>query len=292
MNQPKLDAFYTKKPVARDCINFFLTKTKNLLKEKMCFVEPSAGNGSFSSQLPKNSTIPLDIAPADSSIKKQDFFEFIHHCKNKEVVTIGNPPFGRRSKMAIKFFNHAAMFSSWIAFIVPFQFKKYSVHSKLDKNFQLIATMNLKKNSFLSKGKNFNLNCCFQIWTKRKTPYPNQRILQSPPIKHADLELFQYNNTPAAKKYFNKAKYKWDIAIYRQGFYFKRNQITFTQEKQLNAKIQYIFIKFNKSRAKKIIAQIDFRQLANKNTSTPGFGKADLVAEYIVQDQKMQTKSN
>ena len=182
--------------------------------------------------------------------------------------------------MAIDFFNRAASFSHWIAFIVPFQFKKYSVHSKLDKRFKLVAQMDLEPNSFLFKGKDYRVNACFQIWTRRRTSYQNKRILKRPPIKHRDFELFQYNRTEQTLTFFDQKKYQWDIAVYRQGFYFSRQPLTISNAKKLDSKIQYIFIKFKREIARKIFDQLDFKKLANRNTVIPGFGKADLVSEY------------
>lgn len=87
------------------------------------FLEPSAGNGSFLNYL--NNYVALDIAPEDARIKKQDFLSYTPSITN--FITIGNPPFGKRSKLAIEFFNKASEMSNVIAFIVPVSFMKWSV---------------------------------------------------------------------------------------------------------------------------------------------------------------------
>ena len=81
----------------------------------------------------------------------------------------------------------------------------------------------------------------------------------------------------------------WTIAVYRQGY--KDYKRIFTQnDKQLvidemngtitGKKVQFFFIKPLNEVAEAIINKIDFEKLANRNTSIPGFGKADFVEYY------------
>lgn len=56
----------------------------------------------------------------------------------EKMIAIGNPPFGKRLKLAIDFFNHCTKFCHTIAFIVPVQFRKFGVQRHLDKDFHLI----------------------------------------------------------------------------------------------------------------------------------------------------------
>ena len=107
----QLDKFYTKPHVAKECLNFLYDRFSII--KTMTFIEPSAGNGSFSSLI--ENCIALDIKPEAPNIKEQDFFTFTP--EPGDYVTFGNPPFGKRSKMAIDFFNHAATYSKIIAFI-------------------------------------------------------------------------------------------------------------------------------------------------------------------------------
>ena len=81
----------------------------------------------------------------------------------------------------------------------------------------------------------------------------------------------------------------WTIAVYRQGY--KDYKKIFTQKDKTTVisemdgsstgkKIQFFFIKPLNDTAKSIINKMDFEKLANRNTSTPGFGKADFVDYY------------
>ncbi|HEY4495095.1 MAG TPA: hypothetical protein VJC01_01440 [Candidatus Paceibacterota bacterium] len=164
----KLDQFYTKITIAQKCHKFMLGKFGRLNIRNPFFVEPSAGSGSFLNLLNPKRRFGLDIEPRGKNIRKQDFLEWRYDGRGKNnIVVIGNPPFGRRARLAIKFFNKSAEFAHTIGFIVPVQFRKYSVHSKLNSSFKLIAEKFLPKNSFITEdGSDFDVNCVFQIWTK------------------------------------------------------------------------------------------------------------------------------
>ena len=100
-------------------------------------LEPSAGTGSFFKQLPVNKRIGVDIQPKFDGIIEMDYFDFVPQF-GKSYLVIGNPPFGRISSIAVKFFNKSATFADCIAFIIPRTFKRVSIQNKLNLNFKLI----------------------------------------------------------------------------------------------------------------------------------------------------------
>ena len=155
----ELDKFYTKKEIAKELISYLdVTKYDKI-------IEPSAGNGSFSKQI-KNITA-FHIMPEDNSIEKMDFFCF--NSDKGNILTIGNPPFGRNASMAIKFFNHAAEYSKTISFIVPLSFRKESIQKKLNPYFVLLKDIDIPADSFTCMGKDYPVPCCFQIWERTET---------------------------------------------------------------------------------------------------------------------------
>jgi hypothetical protein len=160
-----LDKFYTKPEIAKKCIN----KINELydIEKWDLIIEPSAGNGSFLLQIDSNNKIGLDILPEHDSIIKQDFFEYLPPKEKKNILIIGNPPFGKVSSLAIKFFNHAANFANTnvIAFIIPRTFRKFSVQNKLNYFFHLKHDEDIetKPCSFIPS---MAVKCCFQIWEK------------------------------------------------------------------------------------------------------------------------------
>ena len=125
-----LDKFYTIPSIVDKCINDIQSKYD--FNNFDLIIEPSAGNGSFFTKIPPTvKKIGIDII-------EQDFFNYIPDDNKKNILVIGNPPFGKVSSLAIKFFNHASNWSNVIAFIIPRTFRRISVQNKLNKNFHLI----------------------------------------------------------------------------------------------------------------------------------------------------------
>lgn len=270
----KLDKFYTKPEIAQQCVAFLREKLP--LSEREQYLEPSAGAGVFLPYLPNN-TIALDIKPEGPRIQQQDFFSYNTSCD----VCIGNPPFGSRSAIAINFFNHATELYSIIAFILPVSFMKWGVQKQLAKDWKLYDYFYLPPNSFTDNGKEFSAHCMFQIWTKEDYG-KNLRLLKAPPISHPDFQLWQYNATPQAFPYIDQ---DWTYAVYRQGY--KDYSILFTREnyeevkEMMKRNIQFFFIKPLTEQADEFVRACDFNALAERNISTPGFGKADFVGYYL-----------
>jgi predicted RNA methylase len=167
-----IDKFYTKPYIAQKCVDIFSKYIT--LSSNDVIIEPSAGNGSFIvpiNQVTENSLF-FDLKPENSSIIKQNFFDLDTTQiidKYDNIHTIGNPPFGRQSSLAIQFINKAATFSDSISFILPRSFKKPSMKKSFPLNFHLIYQMDLPKNSFLLDGIQHDVPCIFQIWKRRSS---------------------------------------------------------------------------------------------------------------------------
>lgn len=180
-----LDKFYTIPSYSKKCIDkVFKLYSKS---DFDLIVEPSAGNGSFLNQIECINKIGIDISPEDKNIIKMDFFEYKPSENKKNILVIGNPPFGKVSSLAIKFFNHSAKWCQVIAFIIPRTFKKTSVQNKLDKNFHLIYEEDIPINPccFIPK---MMVKCCFQIWEKRN----KEREIVKLDTKHSDWEFLSF----------------------------------------------------------------------------------------------------
>ena len=179
-----LDKFYTNEDIVKDIIK----KIPNI-QQYTLFVDPAAGNCIFEKNLPKNiPTISIDISPASTAPKtifRKDFLsiptsEFVNSpvgsvqkpVDKAKILTITNPPFGRNSSLLLKFFRHAATFSTAIGFIMPNSFKKASMINKIPTNFHSVLKINLPKNSFNIDGKKYDVPCYFELWEKRRVPRP------------------------------------------------------------------------------------------------------------------------
>lgn len=183
IRQQGLDKFYTLPSVSKTCIDRVSQRYE--WDEWDWVLEPSAGNGSFFSQIPFRQKIGIDIEPELSGITKQDFFTY-RFPQGKGLV-IGNPPFGRVSSLAVKFFNHAANSASVIAFIVPRTFRRVSVHSKLHKNFWLVDDMDIPTIP-CAFSPPMNAKCCFQIWERRT----QERLVEELPTTHEDWDFLSF----------------------------------------------------------------------------------------------------
>lgn len=187
------DKFYTNNNIAKQCLDILYSFIN--INDFDLILEPSAGNGSFYNILDENKKFGIDIQPDSENIIKMDFFEF-KPIINKKYLVIGNPPFGKNSSLAIKFFNKASQFANCIAFIIPKTFKRVSVQNQLDLNFELIHNYDLplKPCCFTPK---MMAKCCFQIWIKSDI----KRTIINYDQSHNDFSFIKYgpkddNNQP------------------------------------------------------------------------------------------------
>ena len=177
-----LDKFYTLPMYSKIFIDK-VSELYDILKWDL-IVEPSAGDGSFLNQIPSDNKIGIDILPANSNIIKQNFFTYFPPENKKNILVIGNPPFGKVSTLAIQFFNHAAKWANVIAFIIPRTFRKISVQNKLNEMFHLIYDHEIPNNPCCFSPP-MMVKCCFQIWEKSY----NKRLLINLPTSHIDWEF-------------------------------------------------------------------------------------------------------
>lgn len=284
----KLDQFYTN-PKITDYLVHVIHKL--FILKDYTFIEPSAGTGNFIDSLYKigvdveNYVKAYDLEPkSNSQIIKADFLNINFSKDNFEkTITIGNPPFGKRGVLALKFLNKSLEHSSIVGMILPMTFNRYSMQKQINKNCQLIHSEELETNSFLVNDREYNIRTIFQIWINQNVKVFRSDIRLKEPLKNkiSSLETFIHNNTKQTLKYFNKEKYQWDFAIPRQGYYDYSKKIT--DEKELKKNVQYLFIKCNNPYLNKYLEKIDFVKLSKKNTLTLGFSNTDLIKElYLV----------
>ena len=183
-----LDKFYTIPEISNKCIDIIGTKynwdTWDLV------VEPSAGNGSFLTKIPTSKKIGIDIEPEHTDIINKNFFDYNPPVGFNNILVVGNPPFGRVSSLAIKFFNHAAEWCNVIAFIIPKTFRRVSLQNRLHKKFHLIYDEEIPSEP-CSFSPPMQVKCCFQIWEKKDE---NRDIIKLT-TKHTDWD-FLSNGPP------------------------------------------------------------------------------------------------
>ena len=276
-----LDQYYTNAATAEHCYNHLqgFLKHENILRAH--FIEPSAGDGAFFDLLPKGQRTGFDLAPNHRFVKRGDFLKWTPTSNVKRIsrhnrVVIGNPPFGKRGKLAVHFFNRASLFADTLGFILPIVFAKHCMHKQMNPDMRLVARHKIPLNSFrLPTGKPFAVNAEFQIWTRLRTRHLNLRRMSAPSITHPDFLLRQYNNTITARKVFDLP---FNLAVPCQGYQdYTRREV---DEKQCERNKQWMLF----AAQPKIIDRLynlNFEALAMRYTTTiPGFRKCDVVEEY------------
>lgn len=180
------DQFFTKPEIAQWCMDRFLSflNEKQEDPDAYWFVEPSAGSGAFLGVLPQDRTVALDIEPRDERILAADFLKWTPPTDGKWVV-FGNPPFGLRGNLALRFINHASQFADFVCFILPqlFESDGKGVPKKRVKGMTLVVSEKLPETEFLfPDGRSVAIHCVFQIWSKYDTP-PTKNAVDLPDIK-------------------------------------------------------------------------------------------------------------
>lgn len=191
------EQFYTPLDLAQELVTFSAAVIPEFSSRK--FLEPAGGSGSFITALRKEgieNIQSVDLYPKFKGVARKNFLE--HKPKDSNLVTISNPPFGRNNALSIPFFNHASLFSDYIAFLVPRSWRKWSVENRLNLNFHkitdrdvFVSYVDINGNPFK---KNNGLRTCFQIWKKEpipraKTLVPDNSLIEKTTPRKADVAI-------------------------------------------------------------------------------------------------------
>jgi|ETNvirnome_2_300_1030623.scaffolds.fasta_scaffold07921_4 hypothetical protein len=262
------DQFFTNKSTALYCLELV---SKHVNKVDL-FIEPSAGTGNFYKNLPVNKRLGIDIVKQSPDIIESDFLIWDLPAKylNKDICFVGNPPFGRNSNLAVKFFNHAAKIGNCICFILPRTFRKDMIINRLDRYYHLKHQELLPEAIFeLKDGTGYSVPTVFQIWTKKSF---KRKIIKRKSI-HNDWEWVHQDNA--------------NMSIRRVGV----NAGKIFNHSNVNVNSHYFIKSKNKNvlydRFDKIFEKIWDPKKCNINSSkydtagNPSLNKSDIVREYI-----------
>ena len=171
------DKYYTPPELAEYCVK----KTEEIIgKENITeYIEPSAGSGVFLDYLDKP-YLAYDIEPEDIRIQKQDYLTLNLNYKQGRCI-IGNPPFGDRNALAVKFYKKAISECDYISFILPVS--QYNNNQKMFE-FDLIYSEDLGFKNYSG----INLNCAFNIYKR------NENGIRNKPINYTlnDVKVIEY----------------------------------------------------------------------------------------------------
>ena len=217
------DKFYTKKETAQlaSIWYIYVLEKEGIDLSNLTFIEPSAGDGVFVSQLKRRirAIYGFDILPTGKDVTqcdflKEDFRNLLPTGVTEPFFFIGNPPFGKKGDLAVQFINKCLTLSPYVGFILPLQFQKWSAQKRITKGAKLIFDAPLPPNAFTFMDKDYDIRCSFQVWSMTSTS-TDLRIHEKPRTTHPDFEMWQYNRTVIAEKYFDQEIYGWDFAVPR-----------------------------------------------------------------------------
>lgn len=174
MSKIQNDKYYTSLELSKYCID----KTFEIIGEENIsdIIEPSAGNGSFSNQL--FFCTAYDIHPEDKNIIKQDFLQLNIPYKKGRLI-IGNPPYGPKMQLVIKFFKKSIEIGDYVSFILPI--------SQLDNilslyEFDLIHSEDLGLQTYTGR----KLHCVLNIYKR-----PENGLNFKPSFKLNDITIIR-----------------------------------------------------------------------------------------------------
>ena len=185
LSKISLDKYYTSPELAK----YVVDKTKEIIGDENIteYIEPSAGAGVFLDYLNKP-YFAYDIEPEDKRVIKQDYLDLdIEYEKGRCVI--GNPPFGTRNTLSVRFFKKSIKIADYIAFILPIS--QYKNNQQMYE-FDLVYSEDLG----LQKYSDRELRCCFNVYSRPKENSLNKK----PDYKLKDVEVREYRRSGAYKK--------------------------------------------------------------------------------------------
>lgn len=218
------DQFFTSPETVAECYELFkqIIKDKNIDITEYIFIEPSAGNGDFLKVLPAN-TIAMDIQQFNENVLVKDFFTF-EPCIDKKYIVFGNPPFGLRGHLALKFINKSYEFADYVCFILPqlFESDGKGCCKKRVKYPTLLLSEKINTDFYLPDNTPVKINTVFQIWSKNPEHYVPQKNTQENP----DIVIYSLSDggTPSSTRNKNMLN-KCDV--YLPSTVFSADDMTF-----------------------------------------------------------------
>lgn len=189
-DEKDLDQFFTPAVTAQLCVDRTVAHLQSLGEtvEDYHWIEPSAGAGAFYDCFPADSKTALDVVPQRDGILAQDFLTWQPTTTHNLVC--GNPPFGLRGHLALKFINHAATFADHVSFIVPQLFESSGKGNCRDRvqGLNLTLSESCPTKFQFPNGKSTTVNCIHQIWSKH---YPS--IISKIDLSHL-LKLYSLSD--------------------------------------------------------------------------------------------------
>lgn len=258
------DQYYTHPDEVDRCIELF-QKYYAWSDFDVC-LDPCAGTGAFYNRMPEHTRVGWDIDPKIPGITQQDFYLSWIDTDPVSTLIMTNPPYGRRGKDAIGFFNRGALWANTQAYIFPRGMRKPSQVKRLHEYFHLIDEIPIDR-FCLADGTDYEVKSIFQIW--QRLPQKREHIVL--PTEHPDLELTHAHMSRISSE--RKAELlTYDLAVGQVSGRIKPPQEVH--------KGSWWFVKFAESHQADIFKQIDFCALPDTNTQNMSLTKAEIIDCY------------
>lgn len=262
----ELDQFYTRPEVAAKCMEYI---REHVPDDIATWLEPSAGTGVFLGMLPTPRIgFDIDKEHAGEEVKLQNFLEWDGGGNLKRpVATVGNPPFGKNSSLALRFVNRAAGFSDWICMILPRTFDKAAMRNKVSLHHELVESYPLDPFSFEHQGELYDVPCCFQIW--KRLPIDKKREIHRPFKTHPDFDFVDDHTKAdfAFQRVGGKAGYASREGLAKS---WKSNHFIKVKE---GIDAQAVMDALN---------SIDWKDISGNTAGNPSIGKGEMIQAYSV----------
>lgn len=280
------DQFFTLPDIAQYCFE----KTKKIITDlgidinNYQFIEPSAGCCSFYELLPENKRIGIDIEPKGelaAQLIKMDYLQFFPKEKNEKYIVIGNPPFGLRGNLALRFINHSYEFADFVAFILPplFDSTGKGVPMKRVKGYRLIYTEKLPPNSYCyPNGEKLSISTIFQVWSKFGDVNLAE-ISTDNTEEYFKIYSMSNGNTSSSKR---NVKMIGKCDVYLPSTCFDGMKVYASFEELPNKRGYGIKINKNKTKILKIIKSIDWKKISFLSTNSALNLRTDLIVNAII----------
>lgn len=317
--------FFTKKAVAKYCYEVFLAflDKQGLDSRDYTFIEPSCGDCSFYDLMPKGRKIGIDLEYKNSEILCQNFLDFMpessadssiesksnvrglsaesfgadsnachierSEISSKKYIVLGNPPFGLRGNLALRFINHSASFADFVAFILPplFNSDGKGAPKKRVKDFMLIHSEKLPLDSFVyPNGKSVEVATLFQIWAHKKLQNTLNITPRTPKSCKSYIKIYSLSDggTPSSTR--NKAMlYKCDAYLPSTCFHShsKPQMRLYSEFEDLPNRRGYgIVILREKGRVKKALQSINWEKISFLGTNSSLNLRTSLIENALI----------
>jgi len=234
------------------------------------FIEPSAGRGAFLYCMPKNKRMGLDIEYNGShpEIKQQDFFDFVW--PKGSTITIGNPPFGFKGKLAMRFLNISSENSDVVAMVLPAVFSKFTYYNKVHPFMHLMYETNVDE-FIINEDETHPVKCVFQIW--KKSDVKREKIVRASTCEYFTLTHRHWSRTPPEE--LEKLRQESTLGIKQAG-----GRVLSPGE------ITKGSIWWAKGGDVELFKRMDFSHLRKYHLGVLSLTKADIVEAYLIEYNK------